>query len=164
MVWIGPEGPSADAAVQAAPLGSRMTIDLQAQARRLEVQRTNPVPAGAQVWREETLAAGIEGDRQQMGFHRGDRREIDRVNGGVVIAVGRRRCVSQRGVGGCKLVAAGMAVGRCGRAMVGAFAGTAAGGERGARHHLAGERGPGLSRKAQQDHDRRDELPDAHGI
>ena len=94
-----------------------MTIDLQAQARRLEVQRTDPVPAGAQVCREEALAAGIERHRQQMGFHCGDRGQVDRVDRGVVIAVDIRRRIAERDVGGRNGIAAGVAMGYASRAM-----------------------------------------------
>ena len=131
-----------------------MTIDLQAQA--------DPVPAGAQVCREEALAAGIERHRQQMGFHCGDRGQVDRVDRGVVIAVDIRRRIAERDVGGRNGIAAGVAMGYASRAMVPAFAWAAADGQSRPRHHFTSERRPGLSREAQQDHDRCNELPDAH--
>ena len=96
-----------------------------------------------------------------MRLKRGNREQLDRIECGVLLAMDARHRMAQGSVGGRRQIAAGLRA-RARRALVLAFARTAAMSQRSTGHHAAGKNGPCLSRQAQQYHQCRDELPDAH--
>lgn len=97
-----------------------------------------------------------------MGLYRSRRRQM--VRGGCRQMLAEtagdmcKRCISR-----CNLIAAVVGL-RCRERLILHVARAAALGERNSRHHAAGNRDPGLSRQAQQDHDRCNVLPDSHGV